>query len=528
MVSFISPAAFTFGALALSSLAVAQDADRDGDGITDFHETHKYLTDPDKADSDGDGIDDGEGNERREFQYVVRTRVLVMKPVTIEYLNDDYQDARLLRDYGDHVELEVFHYPFNTVSSAIGETADWQERAQSDSTLQRWLAPGPSSDWTPELAEALREELLGRGVDLDKVSDREAVEQVAACLFDRAEFHDGFSTFATAFDDSGKPYIPAPLAEKAGDGSQLEPQEQFEREISAAGMFRNKVHGSCTSAAIYVSGCMRAAGIPTRTVLCIPLIDANDDEERNMLKQLSVPWFRESVEGPIQRLDGSWASHTFNEVYVGGRWHRLNYRRLGQNVFDPGLFGLMTHVATFHDWADAQMPETVGKRQVLKAYDDVFGGPNPYSTLELSDQIGPHCRLSFPEPGGQAAIINSLSWTDDTGLPAYIRENCVRTGRFGLIAEIGGLSSAENFASFLNSCDLAVTLESPGQPVVKSAFDKGCYWITNDTAMIYIPVGKADRGKLAIDVPYRLIPVNGKSDFRWTDLFGKPVIRGTR
>jgi hypothetical protein len=34
-----------------------------------------------------------------------------------------------------------------------------------------------------------------------------------------------------------------------------------------------------------------------------------------------------------------WVSHTFDEVFVGGRWRRLNYDRLGQNVLDPQYLG---------------------------------------------------------------------------------------------------------------------------------------------------------------------------------------------
>ena len=44
----------------------AQDPDRDGDGLSDFHEVHKYNTDPDNKDSDGDGVTDGDWRERRE------------------------------------------------------------------------------------------------------------------------------------------------------------------------------------------------------------------------------------------------------------------------------------------------------------------------------------------------------------------------------------------------------------------------------------------------------------------------------
>ncbi len=37
---------------------LGQDVDSDGDGLSDFHEQHKYLTDPQNADSDGDFLTD--------------------------------------------------------------------------------------------------------------------------------------------------------------------------------------------------------------------------------------------------------------------------------------------------------------------------------------------------------------------------------------------------------------------------------------------------------------------------------------
>jgi len=46
--------------------------------------------------------------------------------------------------------------------------------------------------------------------------------------------------------------------------------------ISAAGMFETRARGSCSSSAIYLTGCLRALGVPTRIVLVIPAIDAND------------------------------------------------------------------------------------------------------------------------------------------------------------------------------------------------------------------------------------------------------------
>ena len=393
--------------LLLSWACLADDVgepDTDGDGLSDFHERYKYLTDPERADSDGDGIGDGDWLERREYQYVIRSVVQVMKPVTGEYLTDDYQDARVLDETDQFVELEVIHYPFNQVAESIRADEDWRRTIRREELgLEPWLAPGPTSDWTHELRAEIFAELSIDGIDAQQLNDRELAEQVSSWLLRRAPSNDGFSTFATAFDSQGRPYIPEDLRPHVGRESALTPEQQWEREISAAGMFRNKTRGSCSSSSIYLSGCLRAVGLPARTILCIPVVDAGDEEEMAMVSRLQQPAVRTRLTRALEPLKNSWASHTYNEVFVGGRWRRLNYNKLGQNIYDPNLFGLMTHVATFRDWADARMHATIGRRQTLGG-NDQFGGNNPYSTISLRDQVGEHCALEFPELGPRKLV----------------------------------------------------------------------------------------------------------------------------
>jgi hypothetical protein len=51
--------------LACPQSVVPIEGDADGDGLSDFHETHKYGTDPHKVDNDGDGLKDSDWSERR-------------------------------------------------------------------------------------------------------------------------------------------------------------------------------------------------------------------------------------------------------------------------------------------------------------------------------------------------------------------------------------------------------------------------------------------------------------------------------
>ena len=116
------------------------DADTDGDGLSDFQEIHKYLTDPAKKDTDGDGIPDGDWKERREYAYTVRSLLIVMRPAEVEAMNDDFQDARLVEDHGSYVGVEVIHYPLGTASETIVGNPRWRAEAAA---LRAWIESGP-------------------------------------------------------------------------------------------------------------------------------------------------------------------------------------------------------------------------------------------------------------------------------------------------------------------------------------------------------------------------------------------------
>ncbi|MEL7499650.1 MAG: transglutaminase domain-containing protein [Planctomycetota bacterium] len=519
--------ALSFAALLIAFLAtspstlIAQNrvVDTDNDGLSDFHETFKHLTDPQNPDSDGDGTPDGDWLERREYQYTIRSVVQVLRPVTPEYLNDDYQDARVLDETERYFELEVIHYPFNKVSKTIPANENWREDTKS---LGMWTEPGPSNDWTPKMQQELMTKLKASGIDTDTLNDKQLVEQASRWLCNHAKHEDGFTSFLTAWDESGKPYVPDALLDSAKRGmnqKNRELKDQFEREVSAAGMFKHQQRGSCTSSAIYLNGCFKALGIPTRTVLCIPVIDAGDEREMAMLNNIRQLAVRQHLRRSLEPLKNSWSSHTFNEVYVGGRWRRLNYHELGQGIYDKNLYGLITHVATVNDWADAKAHETIGMRQKTNNAQDIFGGNNPYSTISLRDQIGKHCELNLPEPAPvKPHLVEKIYWTDDEALPNSIRENCKRRGRFGLIAVVSGCGDQREFRSFLGQADLRVHLApsaNADKPTINITFDPGCFWLSNDTAYIYVPIAAENRRELVKDIKYSFQPQSDKLETGW-------------
>jgi len=502
-------------ALALVPWQTAVDGlDSDHDGLSDFAEVHRDLTDPHEADSDGDGTPDGDWLERREYTYVVHAVIDVMKPVTPEYLDDDFQDVRVLDESEDRVELEVLLYPFSTAPEELHGDPDWRRHVK-DRALAPWLAPGPTSDWNPALREEITKAMAADGIDVRALDDRTLVEKASAWLLRRAEYRDGSTAFVTAFDEDGEPFVPEELRAHVNGGVPPTP-EDWAREISARGMFEHRTRGSCSPSAIYLSGCLRALGIPTRTVLCIPLFDASDARERELVQAgLHQPFVRASVLAAMRGLEDSWSSHTFNEVFVGGRWWRLDYQDLGVGILRRDRFGLIVHVATFRDWADANMPATIGRRVALRQRDAVFDGTNPYSLMSVQDEIGPHSRLELPAAPQLTGKVESLSWTDDPALPQDVLENVRRTGRFGLIAKVTGVAGADELRDLLAAADLRVWLEAEGHPSLGIGFDPGCWWFEQDHALVYLPFGDADRRDLVRGVSYHVHVRNESAEGRF-------------
>jgi hypothetical protein len=264
--------------------AAPPGSDSDGDGLSDFHEIHKYRTDPRKKDTAGKGTPDGDWKQRREFTYSVRAIVRVMHPCNLQALNDDYQDVRVLARRKDHVELEVVVYPLNSNASAIKANPNWKKDRAG---MKEYLAPGVTTNWDDAMRKDLLRELAGDGIDPDKLTDREVVEKVSRWLFRRARYRYMFCTFYVGFP-GGKPAVLPELkkAFESGKGdSRWTVRRQLEHELFGKQMFANRSVGTCTSAALLQTTVLRALGIPTRMVLCIPLADASDPAQMELVEK---------------------------------------------------------------------------------------------------------------------------------------------------------------------------------------------------------------------------------------------------
>jgi hypothetical protein len=528
----ISPALLGLVLLAIPLAANAAEVDSDGDGLSDFLEIHKYRTDPEKVDSDGDGIPDGDWHERREFNYSVRTVVKVLRPCNLAAINDDYQDARVLHETDQYVELEVVHYPVNALDAAITGSSDW---AAPPEEIRAYLKPGVTSNWDDQLRKDLLEALRKEGFDPASKTDAEVVRHVSQWLLNRGTFQDVFGTYFVEIADGEariRPGLEQPFREyNGGVNARLPLAEHFQHELFGKGMFYNKCYGTCTSTATYLATGLRAMGIPTRMVLCIPAVDANDDEQLRLIERgLANNQLRQSL---LRNLAGAkdFSAHTFNEVYIDGRWRRLNYSRLGANI--DSTFGLMTHVHTFTDLSEADLTRTWGWRYGKGERDTIFKTSNPYRATEISDRYGVHCNLANPESKEHRQItIAKAYWHDAADAPGEVKNAYwIAKDRAGHLFVHGDeWFKGEHYAQykeFMIRADPNFKLVADGAPDITGKLSSG--YITAESQNlreIEIRFDPAEFGKMLDDLTYRLVPVNGNEKYRWAVADGVVVKKG--
>ncbi len=499
--------------------------DSDGDGLSDFQEVHKYFTDPRKRCTNGKP--DGDWDRRREFTYSIRTVLRVMKPYDLAAMNDDYQDARLLRETPEFGEIEVIHYPLNTSAEAIEANEHWQ---RDDAKLEEWLKPGITTDWTPVLREQLLRELRAAGIDPDRLNDRLLAERVATWMNRTTR---SINMFTTYFMDcsSGRPMLLAGCEqafEREKGDKKWTFDEQVQHEVSGSGMFANKARGTCTSTAIYWTTILRALGLPARHVLCIPAVDPNDQAQIAMVeKNVMHHQARETMLRGLRDHHG-FVAHTFNEVFIGGRWVRLNYTKLGQNILDEHCMGLHTHVLTFRDLSESRLAETWGKRYALNLRSRELPTANPYTVLEISDHFGAYAKIPNPKVAPVAdhrvLTIDRVYWLRSAECPDWVKSmQAERDEKRGVVvlfhaAEWFPDQSYPQYRRFLDKADAAFTLRTQGEPDIPARLTGSFY--TSGTSgsvdrAIAMAIAQADYARMKIGVPYQLVPANGKPDVSW-------------
>jgi hypothetical protein len=522
------------GANAAARPVASAGTDSERDGLSDFQETHKYFTDPARKSTAGKPTSDGDWDERRQFTYSIRTIVRVMPPYNLDAINDDYQDVRVRKETKEYVELEVISYPLNTNADAITANRTWKKDYAG---MKEFLQPGVTTNWDAAMQKDLLAELAKADIDPDKLTDKEVVEKVSRWACNRCAYKPMFCTMFVDFPDKKPAIVPGletQFDREKGD-SKWSVEEQLHHELLGRQMYANRTRGSCTSSAVLLTTVLRAVGIPTRMIIAIPIVDANDPKQLALVeKDIHHHRVRRQISDGLMRAGQGFSSHAYNEVYVGNRWRRLNYAKLGQNILDEHYFGLMIHVHTYTDLSEAKLAPTWGRRYALALRDDNFKTSNPYRTLEISDLFGRDAKIDNPPAEQQDHKVITISkayWLESKDTPDMIRQGARKPSNGEAHLFVHGeewFADQDHlqYRNFINRADKRVVLRAEGHPDVKGEMQLS-FWTNppSDIRDILIVIPKDEAAKLAPGATYTLHPANSVADYQWKVKKGVTIAR---
>ena len=232
------------------------------------------------------------------------------------------------------------------------------------------------------------------------------------------------------------------------------------------------------------------------------------------------------------RVGPGFANHTYNEVFVGNRWRRLNYAKLGQDTLDEKYFGLMIHVHTFNDLSEAGFAPTWGRRYALGLRDDNFKTGNPYRTLEISDLFGRDSKIvNPPVEEHQAITITRVYWLGSKDTPEVIRQGARRPkeGEGHLYVHGEEWFAAQDkaqYLKFLQQVDRNFLLRAERHPDIKGEIQISL-WMDGRSNLreILLVISKDEYAKMAKGVAYTIQPVNSKANYQWKVKAGLTVTR---
>lgn len=322
--------------------------------------------------------------------YSIRATVEVIKPVNLDAMNTSWQSGRKVSETANTITLDITVFPFKSLEAGVVANPNWRRENAANSALTQYLKPGITSNWD----EAMRNELIALlktdGIEPSKLDDLALVQYVSDWIMNsrgRFKYKSFFVPFYVSFNSGAPTVIPAlqqPFNQEKMKAGYSSDAQAVQEGLFGKSMFEKRWRGDCTSTAILQSTILKALGIPTRLVVSIPLVDFNNPAELDLVRsQIHNMDAKQAILSFSEHSKGFWSSHTFNEVYIGRQWVRLNYNRVGQGLIDKDYLGVMLQVQRASDWS--QMGLATWALHVYGKTSTKLASINPYRTLELSD-----------------------------------------------------------------------------------------------------------------------------------------------
>jgi hypothetical protein len=342
-----------------------ESSDTDGDSLSDYTEVAKYKTNPLAADSDGDGTPDGDWDERREYTYSVHVSMLIREPFDLDTMNDIYQDVHIVAqaNAAGYTQIEAIIYP--ETRAILSASAYPLVNLAPD--LEVYTRPGIATNYDASMqAEVLD---IVAGVD----TDIQATDRVLKWVSAETDLYMDYS-----IREVNHTYLEDGEVKVRHYDEPCPADELLRTHYFADSMFRERVHGTCTSIATLKCAILKAAGIPCRLIETIHPIYYHGSQTvpYPYTNSLSQEWECNYEQPPGDDL--TTCNHAFLEVYLGNRWVRAD-QSIGIYQENPRCLNLK--ILSVADWSAVDFSETWPVDWVDE---------RPYYTLLIEDQEPQH------------------------------------------------------------------------------------------------------------------------------------------
>jgi hypothetical protein len=377
--------------------------------------------------------------------------------------------------------------------------------------MTEYLKPRACANWDEDLKRRIVADLRSEGIEPDKLDDKSLVEKVSNWAIRRSNFNSQFGLWMVEFK-GGKPFIPTDMEQSfnAYEPKGVPRPKIYDRELYGKGMYLNKTHGACTSSSTYMATILRALGIPTRIILTVPACDGNDQAQVRKLVA-AVRYHQAARAIKLAGASNGFANHVFNEVFVGGKWVRLNYNKLGQSILDAGYGGLLTHVYTALDISEVPFAKTWGARFALEQ-GPKLSSINPYQLLTAKDDLQPGAPFVNPEVEElKIQTVIAVVKPGDPGLPDWAKLPVDSDAFFQVKEWIKGQNYMQ-MRDFVSDASSTFVLTSPGNPSITATLSGLNVSDEHGGFQAYAVKLSA---KPAPGAVYSIVPQNGDHPHKW-------------